>query len=291
MIKSMTGYGKSECELPSKKITIEIKSLNSKQLDINSRFPGAYREKDIEVRRVIAEKLERGKVDFNLYCEHLGSESSANINKPIVNSYLEQLKDVYSNLNLELSEIAIQTVLRLPDSVKVNHDELDETEWKIILSKIHEAIDKLNNFREQEGKALEIDIISHIDNIIELKNQVEPFESERIEKVKTRIYEAMNNVSSNVQIDPNRFEQEIIFYLEKLDINEEKVRLENHCSYFLKTMHEPYHSGKKLGFITQEIGREINTMGSKANHSEMQKLVIVMKDELEKIKEQLLNVL
>lgn len=287
----MTGYGKTECELPSKKITIEIKSLNSKQLDINTRLPGIYREKDIEVRKIISDKLERGKVDFNIFCEQLGTESSAIINKPIVNSYLNQLSDIYRDLNMEITELAIQTILRLPDSVKVEHEELDEEEWKLIAAKIHEAIEKLNSFRVQEGTALEADIHSHIDQILSLKNQVDPFESERIERVKTRLTDAMNSISTNIQTDPNRFEQEMIFYLEKLDINEEKVRLENHCTYFLETIKEPIPSGKKLGFIAQEIGREINTMGSKANHSEIQKLVIIMKDELEKIKEQLLNIL
>ncbi len=287
----MTGYGKAECELPTKKITIEIKSLNSKQLDINTRISGIYREKDIEIRKIISDRLERGKVDFNLYCEHLGAESSATINKPIVNNYYNQLIDIYHELNMEMTELALQTILRLPDSVKVEHEELDEQEWILIVSKINEAIDKLNMFREQEGKALESDILSHIDQIRQLKNLVDPYETERIDRIKTRLTDALNNLSVNGQSDPNRFEQELIFYLEKLDINEEKVRLENHCVYFYETIKEPIPSGKKLGFIAQEIGREINTMGSKANHSEIQKLVIVMKDELEKIKEQLLNIL
>ncbi|WP_265555394.1 YicC/YloC family endoribonuclease [Trichlorobacter lovleyi] len=287
----MTGYGKAECELPSKKITIEIKSLNSKQLDINSRFPGIYREKDIEVRKIIAEKLERGKVDFSLYCEQLGLESNAVINKPIVNAYYTQLAEIYRDLNMEMSELAITSILRLPDAVKVDHEELDEEEWKMIVSRINAAIDMLNSFRVQEGNALEADIVSHIDLIVKLKNQIEPYESERIERIKTRLSDALSNLSDNVQADPNRFEQELIFYLEKLDINEEKVRLENHCTYFIETINEPYPSGKKLAFIAQEIGREINTLGSKANHSEIQKLVIKMKDELEKIKEQLLNIL
>ncbi len=287
----MTGYGKAECELSTKKITIEIKSLNSKQLDINTRISGIYREKDIEIRKIISDRLERGKVDFNLYCEHLGAESSATINKPIVNNYYNQLIDIYRELNMEMTELALQTILRLPDSVKVEHEELDEQEWILIVSKINEAIDKLNMFREQEGKALESDILSHIDQIRQLKNLVDPYETERIDRIKTRLTDALNNLSVNGQSDPNRFEQELIFYLEKLDINEEKVRLENHCVYFYETIKEPIPSGKKLGFIAQEIGREINTMGSKANHSEIQKLIIVMKDELEKIKEQLLNIL
>lgn len=291
MIKSMTGYGKSECELPSKKITIEIKSLNSKQLDINTRIPSIYREKDIEIRKIIGERLERGKVDFNLYCEQLGDESNANINKSIVLSYHRQLLDIYSELNMEMTERTVQGILRLPDSVKVNYEELDENEWKLILEKIEEAIGRLNKFREQEGNALKEDIVSHIDNIRSLKEQVTPYESERIDRVKLKLNDALANLSGNVQSDPNRFEQELIFYLEKMDINEEKVRLENHCKYFLETIKEPIPSGKKLGFIAQEIGREINTLGSKANHTEIQKLVIVMKDELEKIKEQSLNIL
>ena len=291
MIKSMTGYGKAECELPSKKIMIEIKSLNSKQLDINTRFPGIYREKDIEVRKIIAEKLERGKVDFNIYCEQLGEESNASINKQIVKNYYNQLAEVCSDLNLQVTEHSFQSILRLPDAVKIDHEELDEEEWKIIVENIGSAIEKLNQFREQEGKALEADMISHIMNIVELKDNVKQYESERIEKIKTRLSDALNSLSANVQSDPNRFEQELIFYLEKLDINEEKVRLQNHCDYFLETIKEPIPSGKKLGFITQEIGREINTLGSKANHTEIQKLVIIMKDELEKIKEQSLNVL
>jgi uncharacterized protein (TIGR00255 family) len=192
---------------------------------------------------------------------------------------------------MEMTELAIQSILRLPDAVKVDHEELDETEWKMIVDKILEAVDTLNRFRDQEGSALEADIVSHIDLIVKLKNQIEPYENERVERIKTRLYDALNSISDNIQSDPNRFEQEMIFYLEKLDINEEKVRLENHCTYFLQTIKEPYTSGKKLGFIAQEIGREINTLGSKANHSEIQKLVIMMKDELEKIKEQLLNIL
>ena len=201
------------------------------------------------------------------------------------------MAEVCSDLNLQVTEHSFQSILRLPDAVKIDHEELDEEEWKIIVENIGSAIEKLNQFREQEGKALEADMISHIMNIVELKDNVKQYESERIEKIKTRLSDALNSLSANVQSDPNRFEQELIFYLEKLDINEEKVRLQNHCDYFLETIKEPIPSGKKLGFITQEIGREINTLGSKANHTEIQKLVIIMKDELEKIKEQSLNVL
>jgi uncharacterized protein (TIGR00255 family) len=291
MIKSMTGYGKAECELSSKKITIEIKSLNSKQLDINSRFPGTYREKDLEVRKILSERLIRGKVDFNLFCEQLGTTSNSAINKPIVLNYYSQMADIYKELNLELTESSMQTIFRLPDSVKTDHEELDETEWKAILVAIHKTIDQVDSFRIQEGSALETDIISHIERILELKEAVAPFESERMDRIKTKLSDALKEISANLQVDPNRYEQELIFYLEKLDINEEKVRLKNHCEYFIETLKNDNESGKKLGFISQEIGREINTMGSKANHTEIQKLVIQMKDELEKIKEQSLNIL
>ncbi len=291
MIKSMTGYGKAECELPNKRITIEIKSLNSKQLDINARFPSTYKEKDIEVRKLIAEKLERGKVDFNLYCEQLGASSNAHVNKPVVVAYHQQLSEIEKELGYTPNEDIFSTIMRLPDAVKIEYEELDEDEWKQIRAKIEEAITHLNEFRSQEGIALEQDILSHVNEISALKDQVTPFESERMEHLKKRITEALNELSSNLQSDPNRFEQEMIYYLEKWDINEEKVRLDNHCKYFIETIAEPRSNGKKLGFISQEIGREINTMGSKANHPDIQKLVIKMKDELEKIKEQALNIL
>jgi uncharacterized protein (TIGR00255 family) len=290
MIKSMTGYGKAERELSDKKITIEIKSLNSKQLDISTRLPNLYKSKDIEIRKMISEKLIRGKVDLLLYYEHLGEQGNATINTPVVKNYFRQLKNVYNDLGLEMGELAIPTIIRLPDAVKTLHEELDEQEWNEISAIVSEAIRKLDQFRVQEGQALEQDIVNQVESIMLLKEQVKPFESERIEQVKTRLTDTLKELSNNVQYDQNRFEQELIFYLEKLDINEEKVRLENHCNYFLDTLKEA-ESGKKLGFISQEIGREINTMGSKANHAEIQKLVIKMKDALERIKEQSLNVL
>lgn len=286
----MTGFGKAECELPSKKITIEIKSLNSKQLDIYSRLPSTYKIKDIEIRKLISDRLIRGKVEFNMYSESLGEESNSAINQAIVKKYYAQVKAMYAELGLEISELSMQTILRLPDSIKTEHEELDENEWAMILEKIEEAIAGLDKFREQEGVALENDIIGQINTIIELKEQVTPYEEERINKVKSKLTDALKDIQNNVQNDQNRFEQELIFYLERLDINEEKVRLENHCQYFIETMKEPA-AGKKIGFIAQEIGREINTMGSKANHTEIQKLVIQMKDALEKIKEQSLNIL
>lgn len=286
----MTGYGKSECELSSKKITIEIKSLNSKQLDISTRLPNIYRSKDIEIRKMISERLIRGKVDMSLYYEQMGDETNTCINTPIVKNYYEQLKTVYKDLNLDMTEMVIQTIIRLPDAVKTQYEELNEEDWMKINKIIVDAIDDLDQFRIQEGKALEQDILSQIDFILKLKEQITPYEEDRLVLVKNRLVDALKDFNSNFQNDPNRFEQELIFYLEKLDINEEKVRLENHCKYFLETLEEET-PGKKLGFISQEIGREINTMGSKANHAEIQKLVIQMKDALEKIKEQSLNVL
>lgn len=286
----MTGFGKAECELPNKKITIEIKSLNSKQLDIYSRFPSTYKVKDIEVRKLISDRLVRGKVEFNMFSESLGEESNSAINQPIVKKYYQQAKTIYDEIGIELSEVSMQTILRLPDSIKTEHLELDEDEWALILEKIKEAIAKLDEFRVQEGSALEIDIMAQVNSIIELKEMVTPYEEERMDRVKLKLTEALKDLQNNVQNDQNRFEQELIFYLERLDINEEKVRLENHCQYFIETLTEA-SPGKKLGFIAQEIGREINTMGSKANHTEIQKLVIQMKEALEKIKEQALNIL
>jgi uncharacterized protein (TIGR00255 family) len=291
MIRSMTGYGKAECELSLKKITIEVKSLNSKQLDLNTRIPGVYREKEIGIRREISDKLIRGKVDFSLYSESLGVESNSVINSPMVKSYFAQLSELSNELGLPVSETTLQIIMQLPEVVKTSRDEPDENEWKIIVSTIREALTALDNFRLQEGLSLYNDIIINLNTITTLLDQIAPYELERTTKVKERILEGLKELSSPEGIDHNRLEQEMIFYLEKLDINEEKVRLGNHCSYFIETLELNEPVGKKLGFIAQEIGREINTLGSKANHTEMQKLVIGMKDALERIKEQLLNAL
>ena len=291
MIKSMTGYGKAECELALKKITIEIRSLNSKLLDVNTRIPGVYREKELEIRRELSDRLIRGKVDFNLFSESLGVESNSAINSSMVKSYFKQLTEINNELQLPLTELTLQIIMQLPDVVKTTRDELDENEWKMIVATIRQALDALDIFRTQEGLSLYNDIIFNINTITTLLEQVAPYELERTAKVKERILEGLKELSSPEGVDHNRLEQEMIFYLEKLDINEEKVRLGNHCSYFLETMELDEPTGKKLGFIAQEIGREINTLGSKANHTEMQKLVIGMKDALERIKEQLLNAL
>lgn len=287
----MTGYGKAECELALKKITIEIRSLNSKLLDVNTRIPGVYREKELEIRRELSERLVRGKVDFNLFSESLGVESNSAINSSMVKSYFNQLSEINQELQLPVTELTLQIIMQLPDVVKTTRDEPDENEWKLILATIHQALDGLDIFRVQEGLSLYNDIIFNINTITNLLEQVAPYELERTAKVKERILDGLKELSSPEGVDHNRLEQEMIFYLEKLDINEEKVRLSNHCAYFLETMELEEPTGKKLGFIAQEIGREINTLGSKANHTEMQKLVIGMKDALERIKEQLLNAL
>jgi len=291
MIKSMTGYGKAEFETKNKKITLELKSLNSKQLDINSRLPILYREKDLVIRKEISEKLIRGKIDFSLYLENLGEESNSTINESIVTAYFNQLSEIQKKLGLPVSEQIMQNVMRLPDTVKTVYEELDENEWTEILLNIQKVIGMLDEFRVQEGAALDKDIRSNIADIQQLLSQVEPFETQRIENIKSRIQDGLNEIALNGNMDKNRFEQELIYYLEKLDINEEKVRLTNHCEYFLENLDSTQDVGKKLGFIAQEIGREINTIGSKANESNIQRLVVQMKDALERIKEQLLNVL
>ena len=291
MIRSMTGFGRTEFEVGNKKITLEIKSLNSKQLDINTRIPAMYREKDIEIRRLISEKLTRGKVDFALYLDNLGTESTSRINADIVKDYYRQLKTIHKELGLEVNNTIIQSILRLPETVKMVYDELEESEWLMVRENLIKSLEELNRFRDQEGLALKTDIEGNVANILDLLKQIEPFENQRMENVKAKIKDSLDALQLNGSVDKNRFEQELIYYMEKLDINEEKVRLTNHCSYFAETMSETEASGRKLGFIAQEIGREINTIGSKANESGLQRIVVQMKDSLEKIKEQVLNVL
>ncbi len=286
----MTGYGKAECELSQKKVTIEIKSLNSKQMDLNTRISLVFREKDLEIRRELSDKLVRGKVDFILYTESLGEDAATKINAGIVKSYYRQLEKLSSDLNIPLNDNILQTILALPEVVKNEREELNDQEWKTILIKIGEAIQALDGFRIQEGAILKQDLVFNVHTITALLSEVDQYEEERVTRIKDKIYEGLKDISIE-QINENRLEQEMIFYLEKMDVNEEKVRLLNHCNYFLETLEIQEPVGKKLGFIAQEIGREVNTLGSKANHLEMQKLVIQMKDSLEKIKEQLLNVL
>ena len=290
MVKSMTGYGKAECELSHKKVTIEIKSLNSKQMDLNTRISPLFREKDLEIRRILSDRLMRGKVDFSLYTESLGDESATKINAGIVKNYYNQLELIAADLKIPLPETILQSILALPEVVKNEREELDEAEWDSILSIVDDALLAVDLFRTQEGAILRQDLISNIRSITSLLTEVDQYEEERVSRIKEKIYQDLKDISIE-QINENRLEQEMIFYLEKLDVNEEKVRLLNHCTYFLTTLETDEAVGKKLGFIAQEIGREVNTLGSKANHTEMQKLVIQMKDSLERIKEQLLNLL
>lgn len=286
MIQSMTGFGKASLQLPTKKITVEIKSLNSKGLDLNTRMPSVFREMELGLRNQISQRLERGKIDFSLYVEVTGEETSSKINVPIVKGYINQMKAVIPNADeTELMKMAV----RMPDALKTERDEIDENEWKQIQKVIDEALENIAQFRKDEGVSLEKEFLHRIANIMTLMNNAVAYDAERVETVKTRLRTALAELKENV--DENRFEQELIFYLEKYDITEEKVRLENHLNYFIETLAGTEANGRKLGFITQEMGREINTMGSKSNHSEMQKLVVMMKDELEKIKEQVLNVL
>lgn len=288
MIQSMTGYGKSVLQLPTKKVTIEIKSLNSKNLDLNVRIPSYYREKELQVRKELASALVRGKVDFSIYVEMTADETSTTVNKAVVSEYIKQLRNVVqtgSSDDVELLKMAV----RMPDSLKTEREELDEKEWSEIYKHIRIATKDIIQYRVDEAASLEEDFKQRIQNIQGFLADVRALDGDRIEHVKERLQKAISEL--NVEVDQNRFEQELIYYLEKLDINEEKVRLANHLEYFLTQLSTPDSNGKKLGFIVQEIGREINTIGSKANFAPMQKDVIQMKNELEKIKEQILNVL
>jgi len=287
----MTGYGKAECELKDKKVTIEIKTLNSKNLDISTKIPGIYREKELEIRSEIAKTLERGKIEFVIYYESTNDSKATTINTAVVKNYYDQLKNVANELNINAQEQMLQTIMRLPDTLYIEHEEINDEEWNIIFNTIQNAIAQVNEFRLQEGLYLQKDMEQRIQSIEKLKEHLSAFENNRIDKVKQRLKDNIKALFEDHEIDRNRFEQEIIYYLEKLDITEEKVRLTNHCQYFMEMLNQGNAIGKKLGFIAQEIGREINTIGSKANDSDIQKDVVLMKDELEKIKEQVLNIL
>lgn len=285
MIQSMTGYGKAVIQLLSKKISVEIKSLNSKGLDLNSRVPSAYREKELDMRKMLASALTRGKIDFSLYIESTGEETSTQLNETVVKQYMSQLAMVVDGDEIELLKMA----MRMPDALKTEREEVDETEFVEILKAVKEALVQINTYRSDEGEVLRNDFIGRIDTIEERLNDVLEIDLQRIGIVKERLRTAVSDLKE--KIDENRFEQELIYYLEKYDITEEKVRLQNHLNYFREAIASEDSNGKKLGFITQEIGREINTIGSKSNFAPMQQLVVQMKDELEKIKEQALNVL
>ena len=286
MIQSMTGFGKASLQLPTKKITVEVKSLNSKGLDLNTRMPSVYREMELGLRNQIAQQLERGKIDFSLFIEVTGEETSTKVNAPIVKAYISQMRAILPNADeTELMKMAV----RMPDALKTERDEIDENEWAAIQKVIVEALNNILNFRQAEGLSLEKEFSLRIANIRQYLNEAIALDPERIQNIKDKLQTAITELKVNV--DENRFEQELIYYLEKLDVTEERVRLNNHLDYFLETITGTEANGRKLGFITQEMGREINTLGSKSNHAGMQKLVVMMKDELEKIKEQVLNVL
>ncbi len=285
MIQSMTGYGKALIELPQKKVTVEIKTLNSKNLDLNVRVPSFYREKELEIRSKLSRQLVRGKIDFSIFVESTGSETTTLINKAVVNNYIDQLRKIA----VTTPENTLEIAMRLPDALKTEREQLDEDQWTEIEKTIDEAIVKVMKFRADEGGVLKQDFTNRIETIQQLSVDVANLDEERLINVRERLRKAIVELKQTV--DENRFEQELVYYLEKLDITEEKVRLSNHLDYFLQELKSDVSNGKKLGFISQEIGREINTTGSKSNFAPMQKVVVQMKDELEKIKEQLLNVL
>ena len=291
MIQSMTGYGKAVVAFKEKKIHVEIKSLNSKQLDLNTRIAPLYREKEMEMRQMVAEALIRGKVDMSVWVEKDMSVDPTPINAQLVENYYQQIKTIAEKTGIPAPEDWFYTLLRMPDVMtKTDVEELDDEEWAVVKGGVAEALKNLVDFRTQEGAALQKKFAEKIDNIAKLMGEIEPFEKSRVEKIKARIVDGLQQIPT-ADYDKNRLEQELIYYIEKLDISEEKQRLANHLKYFRDTMNEPAGQGKKLGFIAQEMGREINTTGSKSNQAEMQNIVVKMKDELEQIKEQVLNAL
>ena len=291
MLISMTGYGRAECDLRNVVYAVEIKSLNSKQLDLSVKIPIFLKEKEMEIRSWLGAELQRGKIEVGIYQEIKEGAAGWSINRPLVEEYIRQLREIAGDTGLADPEQLIQVAMRLPDSMLSEKDKLQEDDWIKVRGSIQAALDELNSFRDQEGKAMEKDIRLRINNIVQLLSEVAPFEEDRVAAVRNRILSALEELGQNHSTDPGRVEQEMIFYLEKMDITEEKVRLENHCRFFIETIDADSPAGKKLGFISQEIGREINTLGSKASEANIQRLVVGMKDELEKIKEQVLNVM
>jgi uncharacterized protein (TIGR00255 family) len=291
MLASMTGYGKAEFELSGRKIAIEIKSLNSKQLDISTRLPSYLREREIDIRNEISRELERGKIECYISTEIISEESSQKINKEIVKNYIKQLKEINDELGLKSEDQLIQVAMRLPDALKIDREEIESQEWDKILESLHIALTDIKTFRLREGRILEDDIKKRIYLIIEKLDKIKSFEEGRILNIRNRMAQNLRDLKLSESYDPNRFEQELIYWIERLDITEEKVRLMSHCNYFIEVMQLTESTGKKLSFISQEIGRELNTLGAKSNDSNIQKLIVDMKDELEKIKEQLNNIL
>ena len=291
MLVSMTGYGKAEYDLSNMIYSIEIKSLNSKQLDISMKLPILLKERELEIRNLISQELQRGKVDFGIFQDIKPGTAAHSVNKEVVLEYIRQLEEVSREAGADITGQLIETAMRLPEAIRSDRVELGEEEWGSIRSTITVALKELTDFREQEGRALEEDIRARIESILKKLTGISPFEKERIQQIRTRINNSLDELGKDNTTDPGRLEQEMIFYLEKYDITEEQVRLKNHCEFFLECLDSKEPIGKKLGFITQEMGREINTLGSKAYDSGIQRLVVEMKDELEKIKEQTLNVL
>ena len=285
MIQSMTGFGKSVTQIPNKKITVELKSLNSKNFDLNARIPSQYREKELDLRNIISNSLGRGKVDLSIYVEYTGEQTSTNVNTEVVKNYMDQLRSIVDTSEVELLKMAV----KMPDALKTERDEIDDEEFKAIEGAVKDALKEINGFRSDEGNALEKDLSMRIANIKSLLDDVIKIDPDRVDAVRERLRKGIEEIKE--QVDENRFEQELVYYIEKFDITEEKVRLDNHLDYFQKTLDSKDSNGRKLAFISQEIGREINTIGSKSNYAPMQQMVVQMKDELEKIKEQILNVL
>ena len=291
MLLSMTGFGKAVGTLPTKKITVEIKSLNSKQLDISSKIPTAFREKELDVRNILSQRVVRGKVELIIYTESIGVETTVSLNVPLMAAYKEQVEEMARTLGIPWPDDWYSVLLRFPETIKSEMpDSLPENDAAILIEVANKAIDQLIQFRAKEGKKLEEFFAERIERISALLEQIAPFENERVNKIRARLEENLEKIP-NLSIDNNRLEQELIYYIEKLDINEEKQRLTQHLNYFIETMNGPIGQGKKLGFIAQEMGREINTLGSKSCNAEMQQIVVRMKDELEQIKEQVLNVM
>jgi uncharacterized protein (TIGR00255 family) len=287
----MTGYGKAVAETPQKKITIEIKSLNSKQLDLNIKLPWLYKEKEPEIRNLISQKLDRGKIDFSIFIDSADQEVATVINKVAVRNYYNQFKDIAAELDISLDDQIFSAIMKLPETLKTEKNEISESEWELIRNQIMQSLQMLDQYRIEEGNSIMADMIRCIEKILTLLDKIGTHEEGRLKKVREKLNAILEENIGNGNIDKNRFEQELIYYIEKFDINEEKVRLKTHCDYFLDTLKTDAPNGKLLSFICQEIGREINTIGSKANDAAIQKLVVMMKDELEKIKEQTLNVL
>lgn len=287
----MTGYGKAVSVINNKKFTIEVRSLNSKQLDLSMKIPSLYREKELDLRNKVAQPLGRGKVEVSIFYEANDAEKKTTLNTELLKTYFADLQPLAKELNLEDKGAMLTSILRMPEVMKIERPEMEESEWDAIEKLVFEAIEHFQEFRKEEGSRLQTDLFERVDNILTLLEEVKTLAPERVETTKNRIQQNLDEMVGKEQIDANRFEQELIYYLEKYDITEEVIRLDGHCKYFVETANQGNQQGKKLGFIAQEMGREINTTGSKANHAGIQKAVVQMKDELEKIKEQLLNIL